>query len=126
MMKNDKTFTQDKLVQILVSSSEYSRFEKLQTNEANGTVLGGVTDRQISLSVDTIYAQITGEQIDEDTLKFLKKKFIESELDEDKLKSFIKEFVVINTTGCSSGATQGQCLNSTRCFNNTKSFETYF
>ena len=93
LLKIDSTFSKEKLVQVLASTDEYKRFEKLQTNEANGTLLGGVTDRQIELTIDTIYSQISGKQIDQDTLKFLKRKFVEFNLSENTLRAFIFKYV---------------------------------
>lgn len=93
MMTDRKNFNTDKLIQILASSDEYIRFERMQSNTANGTLLGGVTDRQITMTVEDMYAEITGKQVDMETLKFLKKKFVDYNLDEEKMKLFIKYFV---------------------------------
>ena len=96
MWKTDPKFNQDKLILILTSTDEYKRFEKIQTNEVNGTLLGGVTERQIALTVENMYAQATGKQIDQDTQKFLHKKFVEYKLDEKKLKDFLTNYVIGN------------------------------
>ena len=96
MLKNTKDFTVDKLIQLLVSSAEYNRLEKMQLNTYNAGLLSGVTDRQITLTVEADYAEITGTPIDTATLGFLKNKFIEFDLDENKLKVYIKNLVLYN------------------------------
>ena len=96
MLKNTKDFTIDKLIQLLVSSAEYNRLEKMQLNTYNAGLLSGVTDRQITLTVEADYAEITGTPIDAATLAFLKNKFIEFNLDENKLKVYIKNLVLYN------------------------------
>ena len=90
IFKTDSSFTLDKLSKILISSEEYRRFEKMQTNEANGNLLGGITEHQLTLTVDNLYTQYTGQQADSDTLKFLKRKFVDFKLNEDLLSIFIK------------------------------------
>jgi hypothetical protein len=92
-ISKDKTFTMEKLIQLLVSSQEYIRLEKMQTNTYNAGLIGGVTDRQITMTIDQIYTNVTGKQIDQDTMQFLKKKFISFNLDEKKLTNFIKSYV---------------------------------
>jgi hypothetical protein len=75
----------------------------MQTNSAYGQLLSGVTDRQLTLMVVTIYNDITknGDKLDDETLQFLKKKFIEFQLNEPTFRKFVKEFVLFepkNTT----------------------------
>jgi hypothetical protein len=96
MMSDDKTFTMEKLIQVLVSTDEYDRLEKMQLNNYNAGLLGGATDRQISMTVDAAYTDIVGKQIDSDTMTFLKKKFISFNLDETKLRQFITDYVTDN------------------------------
>ena len=94
LLKNDSTFTKDKLIQILVSTEEYKRAEKTQSNTYNATLLGGVTEKQIVLTIDAMYTQMTGTQIDQDTSKFLQKKFVQFNLDEERLQQFILSYVI--------------------------------
>jgi hypothetical protein len=104
-MKTDKNFTMDKLIQLLVASEEYSRLQKMQVNTAYGTLLGGVTDRQITLTVQKIYSDVAnGKEADRDTEKFLKKKFVEFNLDEKKLADFTKSYVA-NSPFCATKPT---------------------
>jgi hypothetical protein len=83
----------DRLIQLLVASDEYVRLQKLQLNSYNAGLLGGVTDRQISLTVDQIFSEVSNKELDSETKQFLKKKFIEFKLDESKLRTFIKNYV---------------------------------
>jgi len=48
MLKQDKSFSIDKLKQLLYTSEEYKRLEKTQTNTAYSSLIGGVTDRQLT------------------------------------------------------------------------------
>ena len=94
LLKQDKSFSIDKLKQLLYSSEEYKRLEKTQTNTAYSSLIGGVTDRQLTLIVTTIYGQVVGTQsIDADLLKFLKKKLIQFNLDEDVFTDFLKKYI---------------------------------
>ena len=94
MLKQDKTFSIDKLKQLLYTSEEYKRLEKTQTNTAYSSLIGGVTDRQLTLIVTTIYGQVVGTQsIDADLLKFLKKKLIQFNLDEAVFTDFLKKYI---------------------------------
>lgn len=91
-LKNDKTFNLDKLKQILISSIEYSRYMKMQTNNVNQTLLGGVTERQVNLALEEMYSSITGKELDADTLGFLRKKYVDFKFNEGKMAEFIKKF----------------------------------
>jgi hypothetical protein len=94
MLKQDKSFSIDKLKQLLYTSEEYKRLEKTQTNTAYSSLIGGVTDRQLTLIVTTIYGQVVGTQsIDADLLKFLKKKLIQFNLDEAVFTDFLKKYI---------------------------------
>lgn len=97
-MSKEKEFTMERLIQLLVASQEYQRLEKMQLNTYNAGLLGGATDRQISMTIDIIYTDITGKELDSETKQFLKKKFIEFKLDETKMKSFIKNYVSGSST----------------------------
>lgn len=91
-MKNDAAFTNDSLKQLLLASQEYKRLENLQSNDAHGGVLGNVTERQMNFTVSKIYREVTKSEVDDDTLKFLRKKFVTFELKEDTLRKFLEEF----------------------------------
>lgn len=94
MLKQDKSFSIDKLKQLLFSSEEYKRLEKTQLNTVYSNLIGGVTDRQLTLIVTTIYADVVGAKaIDSDLLKFLKKKLIEFNLNEVMFKDFLINYV---------------------------------
>lgn len=90
----------EKMKLLLLQSQEYARLQKLQKNSAYGQLLGGLTDRQITLMVKKIYADIAGKnaELDDDTLKFLKKKLLEFQLDEGKFRKFVKNYVLFNDT----------------------------
>lgn len=91
-LQQDKTFNLDKLKQVLISSIEYSRYTKLQTNNVNQTLLGGVTERQINLALNEMYTSITGKELDGETLGFLRKKYADFKFNEGKMAEFIKKF----------------------------------
>jgi len=94
LLKTDSTFTLDKLKQVLYTSEEYKRLEKTQTNTAYAGLMGGVTERQLEFIVNKIYKDITGlEDLDLDTLKFLKKKFVSLNLDDKQFKSFLEKYL---------------------------------
>lgn len=94
LLKEDSTFTKDKLKEIIFSSEEYARMEKTQTNSAYAFQMGGVTDRQISMIVRKLYEDVSGnKELDEDTFRFLKKKFREFNLDEKVMAEFIKKYI---------------------------------
>jgi len=94
MLSQDKTFSIDKLKQLLYSSEEYKRLEKTQVNTAYSNLIGGVTDRQLTLIVTTIYGQVVGNHtIDSDLLKFLKKKLVQFDLNEETFTDFLKKYV---------------------------------
>lgn len=82
---------------ILLQSQEYKRLSNMQTNLANGQLLGGLTEKQITVIVKSIYKELNPEPLDDDTLRFLKKKYLEFKLDEPRFRRFIKRFVMFNT-----------------------------
>jgi hypothetical protein len=94
LIKTDTNFNLEKLKTLLYGSQEYHRLEDMQTNLVNSSLMENVTDRQIILMVMTAYKEVVGNSdIDDDTLRFLKKKLLLFNLDENKLKKFIKDFV---------------------------------
>jgi hypothetical protein len=94
MLKKDNSFSIEKLKQMLFSSEEYKRLEKTQLNRVYSNLIGGVTDRQLTLIITTIYTDVVGsESIDSDLLKFLKKKLLEFNLNEAMFKEFLTNYV---------------------------------
>jgi hypothetical protein len=93
-MHADKTFTLDKLKQTLIASEEFKRLEKTQSNKVYMNLQSNVTDRQITMQVMEIYKEVTGKDyVDEDTLRFLKKKFVQFELSPVKMTKFIQAYL---------------------------------
>lgn len=92
-VKTDKDFSLDKLTQLLISSDEYRRLEKMQTNQAYADTLSGVTDRQLAFVISAIYEEEAKQPIDEDTLRFLKKRYVEFNLDDEMLRKFIRSYL---------------------------------
>jgi len=86
----------EKMKVLLLQSNEYKRLQQLQDNTAYGHLLGGVTDRQVTIQLNKVYSEVGGnpDTLDEDTFKFLKKKFLEFELNEPPFKDFLKTFVM--------------------------------
>jgi hypothetical protein len=94
LVKNDPTFSLEKLKQILYASEEYRRLEKTQTNFVYSNLMGGVTDRQLDLIVATTYKNITGkDDLDTDTKKFLRKKLLSFNLNEVAFQRFVESYV---------------------------------
>lgn len=94
MLKEDKTFTEEKLKQVLYASSEYQHLEKMQSNQVYSNTIGGVTDRQLTFIVMTIYKEVVGkDKIDSDELHFLKKKLVDFNLDEPVFKQFLENYI---------------------------------
>lgn len=94
LLQTDQSFNIEKLKQILFTSDEYKRLEKTQSNAVYSNLIGGVTDRQLSLIITTIYSNLIGnEDIDTDTMKFLKKKLIEFNMNEDIFKQFLTNYI---------------------------------
>ncbi len=88
----------EKMKVLLLQSNEYKRLQKLQNNTAYGYLLGGITDRQLTLMVVGVYNQVAGDgKLDDDTLKFLKKKYLEFQLDEKVFKKFVQDFIVFDS-----------------------------
>jgi hypothetical protein len=94
MLKEDKSFNLEKLKQMLYGSEEYQRLEKTQSNQVYSNLIGGVTDRQITLIVTTHYKKIVGKDaIDPSELHFLKKKLLEFNMDEALFKKFLESYI---------------------------------
>jgi hypothetical protein len=94
MMNSDANFTLDKLRQILIASEEFKRMERTQNNMVYVNLQSNVTDRQLTMQVTKMYVDVTGQEyVDEDTLKFLKRKFVEFNLNEKIMLEFIKNYV---------------------------------
>lgn len=94
MMSQDDTLTLDKLRQILIASEEFKRMEKTQNNRVYVNLQSNITDRQLTIQVTKLYSQVTGKDyLDEDTLKFLKRKFVEFELNEKVMIQFIYNYM---------------------------------
>jgi hypothetical protein len=90
----------EKMKVLLLQSNEYKRLQKLQNNTAYGYLLGGITDRQLALMVVSVYNQVAGNasKLDDDTMKFLKKKYLEFQLDEKVFKKFVQDFVLFDSS----------------------------
>jgi hypothetical protein len=90
----------EKMKVLLLQSNEYKRLQKLQNNTAYGYLLGGITDRQLALMVLSVYNQVagSGNKLDDDTMKFLKKKYLEFQLDEKVFKKFVQDFVLFDSS----------------------------
>lgn len=93
LLKEDKNFNMEKLKQILYGSEEYQRLARTQSNQVYSTVMGGVTDRQITLMVTENYKAVVGkENIDPDEMHLFKKKLIEFNLDEAVFRKFLENY----------------------------------
>lgn len=94
LLKTDSTFNLEKLKQILYASEEYKRLEKTQTNAVYSNLIGGVTDRQLTLIVTNTYTDITGQtDLDADTMRFLKRKLLSFNIDQAKFKDFLTKYL---------------------------------
>jgi hypothetical protein len=106
LLKEDKNFNMEKLKQILYASEEYKRLEKTQTNAVYSNLMGGVTDRQLTLMVTTYYKNVTGkDDIDSDTITFLKKKLLSFNLDDKTFKDFISKYLKGESPNTSASTT---------------------
>lgn len=94
LLATDKTFNVEKLRTLLIESSEYKRLLLTQDNAVYNDIQGNATDRQIEFKINTIYKEVTNEEVsDKETLNFLKKKYIQFNLDDSKLKQFITMYL---------------------------------
>lgn len=85
----------EKMKVLLMQSKEYEILQNMQSNKTNALTLRGVTDRQVEFIVKTIYGTVArnSEDIDEDTLQFLKKKFVELDMDQAVFARFVKSIL---------------------------------
>lgn len=90
----------EKMKILLLQSQEYRMLQKLQTNKTNALTLRGVTDRQVVFTVTRIYKSLakTDEDIDEETLGFLKKKYVEFNMDDVMFKKFVQSMLSFKAT----------------------------
>jgi hypothetical protein len=92
-MKQDPTFTVEKLKTQLLSSDENSRRVKTQTNYASDPAVTpeAITDQQSVFVVTKVYKEIYGENKEppQTELDYYKKKYVEFGSNEEKLKNFI-------------------------------------
>lgn len=95
----DGKLSEDQLRDILYASLEYKRLEKTQTNMVNASIHDNMTDRQLTFIVTEDYRTIAGRNadLDDDTLKFLKKKLMQFNLDRNKFRQFIKNYMAGDT-----------------------------
>jgi len=94
-LKEDQNFTEDKLRQVLIASEEFKRLERTQSNRVYVNLQSNVTDRQLTMIVTRVYTKVSGKTyVDEDTMKFLKRKLVSFELDEDKLSQFVEKYLL--------------------------------
>ncbi len=95
LLKEDKNFNIEKLKIILYSSAEFKRLEKTQSNKVYGDVMNNITERQLEHMIINIYKEETNtsEELDRDTMRFLKKKFVSFDIDEVKFRKFIKNYM---------------------------------
>jgi hypothetical protein len=95
---------------LLLQSQEYRMLQKLQTNKTNALTLRGVTDRQVTFTVTKIYKSMTrtDDDIDEETLAFLKKKYIEFNMDDEMFKKFLKSMLSFKGATPSSSASSNK------------------
>jgi hypothetical protein len=94
LLATDNTFSIEKLRTLLLESAEYKRLLLTQDNAVYNDIQGNATDRQIEFKINTIYKDVTSEEVsDKETLNFLKKKYIQFNLDDDKLKQFITMYL---------------------------------
>jgi hypothetical protein len=93
-VNNNINFDIEKLKQLLIASDEYKRLEKTQSNLAYSDALGGITDRQLTYVIASIYEEEASQPIDDSTLAFLKKRYNELQLNDEKLRVFIRQYIV--------------------------------
>lgn len=85
----------EKMKVLLMQSKEYEILQNMQSNKTNALTLRGVTDRQVEFIVKTIYGNVakSSDDIDEDTLQFLKKKLVELDMDQAVFARFVKSIL---------------------------------
>ncbi len=94
MLKNDPKQI-EKMKVLLMQTKEYEILQNMQSNKTNALTLRGVSDRQVEFIVKTIYNNIArpSDDIDEDTLNFLKKKFIDLDMNQNVFARFVKSII---------------------------------
>lgn len=102
-LKSDKSFTQETLQQLLYTSEEYKRLERTQSNKVYSNLMGGVSDRQLTLMINTSYKNVTGQEyVDPELMVFLKKKYVEFHLSQSKFEDFLKKYIKNDPFGATS------------------------
>ena len=104
-----------KMKVMLIESAEYRRLQSMQNNVAYGQLIGGVTDRQLTLMVTNVYNSLTGlgDKIDNDTMQFLKRKYLEFQLNTDIFTKFLKDFVLFKPSQVTVPQSKETFVNST-------------
>lgn len=96
-------FDKEKLIQALMSTNEYLRMERTQTNAIYSNLPGGLTDRQITMKITDMYQSVAKTNyIDEDTMHFFKRKFLEMNLNEAEFKLFLQRYVMWSPSAASN------------------------
>lgn len=90
-MEKDKTFTSEKLIELIQMSKEYSILQKNQTNVVNTELEGNITEAQILLIIRAAYQEVykTSSLPSEELEDFLKLKYVEYKLDDVKFKKLL-------------------------------------
>jgi hypothetical protein len=85
----------EKMKVLLMQSKEYEILQNMQSNKTNALTLRGVSDRQVEFIVKTIYGNVarSSDDVDDETLQFLKKKFVELDMDQAVFARFVKSIV---------------------------------
>jgi hypothetical protein len=104
-MKKDKSFTLQKLSEVLLTSREHIILEKNQRNLVQGELLSNITERQLQIVIKELYKSIYQYEPDKATFNFLKVKFIEFNLNEEKLIVFIKDIKSAESSAASKSTT---------------------
>lgn len=91
-MEKDKTFTNEKLVELLQMSKEYSILQKNQTNVVNNELEGNITEAQILLIIRGAYQEVykTTSLPSQELEEFLKMKYVEYKLDDVKFNKLLR------------------------------------
>lgn len=103
-----------KMKVMLIESAEYRRLQSMQNNVAYGQLIGGVTDRQLTLMVTNVYNSLTGlgDKIDNETMQFLKRKYLEFQLNTDIFTKFVKDFVLFKPSQVTAPQSKETFVNS--------------
>lgn len=112
LINSDKTFTQEKLADVLLASREHEILEKNQVNAVHGELPGNITERQLEITVSGIYATVFNQQPDKATYTFVRGKFVEFELNEEKLIRFLKQLKSAEDAAISTGSSAPVSANA--------------